>query len=265
MSYLSKSLTNYACGCSSSIRLVVVARAGEEYGGTWYLNGSTRAFLQSSGRVTFTHCCPHCSHNAGHESDNDALAIRMVALLKEETVAAQMKTLFYLKELVAVISSLTAKVDYLTTQLNIRDDRIDRLEKWLSKLEIDSDNQEQYTRRPNVRIKEISEQGDGITDDNVLFVINDTMCLMPPIALAHIQGSHRLGPKTDREGRPRTRAVIVRFRTERIRDTVCWARTVLKHHNKQHSDAQLYLNEDLTARRASLAFETRKLKQLKKI
>ena len=37
------------------------------------------------------------------------------------------------------------------------------------------------------------------------------------------------------------------------------------YHNKEHSDAQLYLNEDLAARRASLAFETRKLKQLKKI
>ena len=71
------------------------------------------------------HCCPHCSRHAGHEarrsaSDDNALAIRMVALLKEETVAEQMKALFYPKELVAEISSLTANVDYLTTQLNIR-------------------------------------------------------------------------------------------------------------------------------------------------
>ena len=54
-------------------------------------------------------------------SDDDALAIRMVALLKEETVATQTKALFYPKELVAVIPSLTAKVDHLTTQLNIMD------------------------------------------------------------------------------------------------------------------------------------------------
>ena len=86
-------------------------------------------------------------------SDDDALSIRMVALLKEESVAAQMKALFYPKELVVVISSLTAKVDHLTTQLNIRDARIDGLEKRLEKLEIDSDNQEQYTRHPNVRIQ----------------------------------------------------------------------------------------------------------------
>ncbi len=164
-----------------------------------------------------------------------------------------------------MISSLTVKVDHFTTQLNIRDARIDGLEKRLAKLEIDSDSQEQYTRRPNIIIQGMSEQGDGTTDDKVLFLINNTMGLTPPLVLTDIERSHRLGPKTDREGRPRTQATIVRFRTERIRDTVFRARTVLKHHNKQHSDAQLYINEDLTACRASLAFETRKLKQLKTI
>ena len=47
-------------------------------------------------------------------------------------------------------------------------------------------------------------------------MINNTMGLTPPIALKDIEMSHRLGPKTDMEGRPRTRATIVRFRTERI-------------------------------------------------
>ena len=156
-----------------------------------------------------------------------------------------MKALFHPKELLAVISSLTAKVDHLTSQLTLKDARIDGLEQRLAKLEIDSDSQEQYSRRPNLRIQGLPEQGDGTTDD--------------------IERSHRLGPKTDREGRPRTRVTIVRFRSERVRDTVFRARTVLKNHNKQHSDAQVYLNEDLTARRASMAFETRKLKQQKKI
>ena len=115
-------------------------------------------------------------------SDDDVLAIRMVVLLKEETVATQMKALFYRKELVAVISSLTAKVDHLTTQLNIRDARIGGLEKRLEKLEIDSDNQEQYTRRPNVGIQGISELGSGTTDDKVVcyqrhHVLNAAACL----------------------------------------------------------------------------------------
>ena len=119
-------------------------------------------------------------------------------------------------------------------QLNIRDARIDGLEKRLAKLEIDdSDNKEQYTRRPNVMIQWLSEQGDGTTDYTVLFVINNAMGLTPPIALTDIERSHRLGPKTDREGRPRTRATIVRFRTERIRNTVFRARTVLREEMKR--------------------------------
>ena len=198
-------------------------------------------------------------------SEDDDLAIRMVALLKEDTVATQMKALFHPKEVLAVISSLTAKVDHLTSQLALKDARIDGLEQRLAKLEIDSDSQEQYSRRPNLRIQGLPEQGAGTTDDKVLFVINDTMGLTPPLVLTDIERSHRLGPKTDREGRPRTRVTIVRFRSERVRDTVFRARTVLKNHNKQHSDAQIYLNEDLPARRASMAFETRKLKQQKKI
>ena len=144
-------------------------------------------------------------------SDDVALAIRMVARLKEETVARQMEALFYPNEHVSVISSITANGYYLTTQLNIRDSRIDRLEKRLTKLEIDSDNQEQYTIRPNVRIHGFSEQGDDTTDDNVLFVINNTMWLTPKLVLTDI---------------------------ERIRDTVFRSRTTLRHQHKQHRSAK---------------------------
>ena len=98
-------------------------------------------------------------------SDDDDLAIRMVALLKEDMVATQMKALFHPKELLAVISSLTAKVDHLTSQLALKDARIDGLEQRLAKLEIDSDSQEQSSRRPNFRIQGLPEQGDGTTDD----------------------------------------------------------------------------------------------------
>ena len=152
-------------------------------------------------------------------SDDDDLAIRMVALLKEDMVATQMKALFHPKELLAVISSLTAKVDHLTSQLALKDARIDGLEQRLAKLEIDSDSQEQSSRRPNFRIQGLPEQGDGTTDDKVLFVINDTVGLTPPLVLTDIERSHRLGPKTDREGRPRTRVTIIRFRSERVRDS----------------------------------------------
>ena len=42
-------------------------------------------------------------------------------------------------------------------------------------------------------------------------------------------------------------------------------RTQLKTHNQQHREAQIFINEDLTMRRASLAFQTRMLKKARKI
>ena len=71
------------------------------------------------------------------------------------------------------------------------------------------------------------------------------------LVVTDIERSHRLGPPKDREGRERTRPVIVRFRSERLRDSVYRARTKLKSHNIQQPDARIFVNEDLTARRAS--------------
>ena len=163
-----------------------------------------------------------------------------------------------------MISSLTAKIECITEQLNVKDAKIDKLEKRIMILETDSDNQEQYSRRPNVRINGLTEQGDGTTDDKVLSVINTTMGLTPPLILDDIERSHRIGPKTDNEGRQRTRVIIVLFRSERTRDRVFRGRTQLKTHNQQHREAQIFIHEDLTARRASLAFQTRVLKRHEK-
>ena len=83
--------------------------------------------------------------------------------------------------------------------------------------------------------------------------------------------SHPCGPPTSRgstawvvrrttaiSGTTRTRPIIVRFVSERVRDSVYRARTRLKGHD-------IYLNEDLTARRAKLAYDARQLKKAKKI
>ena len=58
---------------------------------------------------------------------------------------------------------------------------------------------------------------------------------------------------------------IVRFTTERLRDDVFKARTTLKLYNNNHRDSPIYINDDLTARRAKLSFDTRILKREKRI
>jgi hypothetical protein len=88
------------------------------------------------------------------------------------------------------------------------------------------------------------------------------------IGADQLERSHRIGPKQDEKGAPRKRAVIVRFRSEAIRDEVFRhfrARVNLKEHNRTPKDGQVFLNEDLTAKRAMFAFKTRQLKREKKI
>ena len=69
----------------------------------------------------------------------------------------------------------------------------------------------------------------------------------------------------DKDGRPRTRAIIVRFRSERVCDEVFRARTKLKSHNAERRTDKIFINDDLTARRAKLSFDARASKRANKI
>ena len=65
------------------------------------------------------------------------------------------------------------------------------------------------------------------------------------LTVAHLERSHRLGPKKDENGRPRKRAIIVRFRSEATRDEVFKARAQLKRAlNSIDKDKAIFINED---------------------
>ena len=81
----------------------------------------------------------------------------------------------------------------------------------------------------------------------------------------HLERSLRLGPRAEKDGRPRQRAIIARFRSERLRYAVFKARFTLKAHNAEHRKDRIFINEDLTGRRAMLAHSTRTLKKDNKI
>ena len=89
-----------------------------------------------------------------------------------------------------------------------------------------------------------------------MVIINEDMCPDAQIRPEQIERSHRLGGKTDRNGKARQRAIIVRFGSEHTRDVVYRARFMLK--NK--TGPKVFVNEDLTSTRAALAFQTRQLK-----
>ena len=90
------------------------------------------------------------------------------------------------------------------------------------------------------------------------------MKIEPHVQSTDIERSHRVGPKHDRHGRRRVRPIIVRLSKERTRDVVYRARFRLKDVNAKRP-GEIFVNEDLTSTRASLAIYARLLKKAGKI
>ena len=198
--------------------------------------------------------------------DKDSLAMCVIELLKDETVLKRMKEVLFPKHLMDSIKALTSKVDTLTREIDVKNATIKQLEERVDCLEDASDGVEQYSRRPNLRFFGIPEnRSDDDTDKLITTVINESMKLQPPMLQEHLERSHRLGPKLNKDGQQRNRVIIVRFRSEKLRDAVYKSRFQLKEHNGRHPESKIFVNEDLTARRAALARLTRTLKKEGKV
>ena len=131
-------------------------------------------------------------------------------------------------------------------------------------LEESADAMEQYTRRSNLVFHGFSEinGGNEDMDAKIIALVNDEMDIGTPLQIGDIARSHRLG--TTRPG-ARGRLIIVRFTSDRVRDSVYRARVNLKLFNRQHRDSPVFINDDLTARGANMAFDCRRLKKDKRI
>ena len=133
----------------------------------------------------------------------------------------------------------------------------------MERLEGECDRVEQYSRRGNLRFSGIPETGEGEdTTAKVVEIINTKMAFTPPppsVSGGHYC-CHRLGKRSDTGDR--RRVVIVRFSKVTVRDGVIRARSRLR--NTNGSTEQIYVNEDLTQRRAALAAATRQMKKTHK-
>ena len=211
-------------------------------------------------RTKSTQCeLPEASDDS--DGSDAGLALRMVELLKDEHVLKELRKLLYPQEMANKLDMLTTKLEQLTEHLATKDAKIATLQTTVNKLETKIDDQEQYSRRANIRIQGIKDdvKGEDI-ESKVLHLLNKEMKLNPPLSSTDLERSHRLGRVAIDQVRPRT--VIVRFRSERLRDVVLRSRGTLKEFNANQSQQnRIYLNEDLTARRSSLAYTTRELKK----
>ena len=157
---------------------------------------------------------------------------------------------------------LSSRVTALTDCIKHRDETTKKLEGKVAKLEFEADKVEQYSRRANLRFSGLPETESENTTDKLLELINNEMCPDTPVHKEQVERSHRLGPKMDKNGKPRHthRAIIVRFASEKVRDDVYRARFQLKDRNASARN-KVYVNEDLTATRGAIAYHARQLKK----
>ena len=133
------------------------------------------------------------------------------------------------------INALTSKMDTSTRELDEKYAKINPLEQRVDCLKVAADGVEQYPRRPNLRFYGILEnRSEDDTEKLITTVINESMQLQPPMLQDQLERSHRLGPKPNRDGQQRDRAIIMRFRSEDLHDDVYKSCFKCKYYNAHH-------------------------------
>ena len=153
-----------------------------------------------------------------------------------------------IEDLIRKIDEKDAKIADLTRRVDLLEGRIAVAENANTLLLQKHDDLESYTRRQNLRIVGIPEPEEGREDGAVCIekVKEEIAKLDIHLDLdVAIDRAHRVGPKTDRQGKPVQRAMIVRFTSWRARTHVYTNR------KKNKGDGgRFYL--DLTKRRFDL-------------
>ncbi|KAK3888066.1 hypothetical protein Pcinc_007856 [Petrolisthes cinctipes] len=145
------------------------------------------------------------------------------------------------------------------------------------------DQQEQYSRRNNHRIRGIEEKETEDVAKMTIDLINKNVCEMKPITIDDVNRVHRVGRRRD-DGV--SRPILIRFSTYRARQRVYankrklnprqrqgipgrpWAWTTesgASNVQQQAATQNIYVNEDLSRLRASLLWRARQGKQENKI
>ena len=124
-----------------------------------------------------------------------------------------------------------------------------------------------------MRIQGLTEDTHGSVDAKILALCKDQLEVQPPLDLADIEVAHRLPyPKGARNpteqnvtgDTPPTlkpRSVIVKFASRRVKSRFMGVRKGLKNLNRQEYVHPIYFQDDLTAKRAKMAYTARHLKK----
>ena len=182
-----------------------------------------------------------------------------------------------LKPVTDALQRCNATIESLQGQLKAKDAHIADLQKKVDDLELQVDGLEQQGRRGSMRIFGIPEDTPGAVDDKVLTLCNDHIKVSPKLILDDLEVVHRLGKPppadgqsndADPDSKPPPRSIIVKFASRRTKARVMENKKNLKDNPWENLDgtlAKVYVTDDLTKRRATLAFKARQLKRAGKI
>ena len=143
-----------------------------------------------------------------------------------------------------VISKLASRIEKLESELVKKDTVIRSLEQTVATIEVKCDQLEQYSRRTSVRISGIPER-DKEDPEHEVNAVFTAMGISPVI-----QRCHRVGPKSS-EGKPRP--LLVQFTGYKDKNLV-----ISKRNSLRRTLPQVFVNEDLTRKRAKLLYLARK-------
>ena len=198
------------------------------------------------------------------DQDQESASFRLAFLesLDDSQVATKLTQLLTAvnKNIVDSISGLQAEIRTLKDKVAERDATIEKLQREVRQLRLQTDALEQYGRRSSLRITGISEDQED-TSKAVVDLANEVLELDPPLQEQDIDVSHRLNkPRNTPEGEPRP--IIIRFMTRTDCYRVISERKTLKKYNEDNRK-KIYINEDLTTYRARLFKTTRSLQARK--
>ena len=133
------------------------------------------------------------------------------------------------------------------------------------------DEQEQYSRHNSLRVSGIPEEPDETLENKVIDIFNKRLKFVPPMTENDLDRIHRVGKPA---ARSTPRQILIKFATYRSRQRVYKERKKQqlmrnpKDEAAQEDDgpqAVIYINEDLTKKRATLLWKTRNLVKDKQI
>ena len=203
----------------------------------------------------------------------DHVKLSVIKAFTDDAILEKMKTaiaplILPLKE---ALNTTNTEIKSMKSQLAEKDSTITSMACEIADLQVRNDDLEQQGRKGSVRVFGVPVTTEGTKDTKILSVLNKQMKLDPPIVIEDLEVIHRLGkprlPPDDAEAseEPKTVSpIIVKFASRRVKSRVMENRKKLKDNPCIDDDGReypVYIQDDLTKRRANLAFLARQSKR----